>query len=151
MADPNRALAIWRSLRLADSAISSRLNTELNEKAGCSLLEHDLMAWLAAAPRQRLQMRDLADRLRITPGGLTRIVDRLVARGWVHRDAPAHNRREVHAVLTSEGIAALDAARLVYTQVVEDAFTRHLDTGDLDRLTHITDTLLHRLDISPPG
>jgi hypothetical protein len=30
-----------------------------------------------------------------------------------------------------------------------DTFTRHLDTGCLDTLAHITDTLLHRLEIPP--
>ena len=151
MADPNRAMSVWRSLRLADSVISSRLNTQLSEQVGCSLLEHDLMAWLAATPRRRLQMRELADRLRITPGGLTRIVDRLVARGWVRRDTAEHNRREVHVVLTASGAATLDAARVIYTRVIEHAFSRHLDAGDLDTLTHITDTLLDRLDIPAPG
>jgi hypothetical protein len=36
------------------------------------------------------------------------------------------------------------------TQVMEATLTRHLDTGDLDTLAHITDTLLHRLEIPPP-
>lgn len=151
MADPHRAMSVWRSLRLVDSVISGRLNTQLGEQVGCSLLEHDLMAWLAATPRRRLQMRELADRLRITPGGLTRIVDRLVARGWVHRDAAEHNRREVHVVLAAPGVAILDAAGVIYTQVIEHTFTRHLDAGDLDRLTHITDTLRECLDIPAPS
>src|SRR5262245_24721441 len=93
----------WRSLHLADSAVRRVLDERLLAGAGCSLLEPDLLAWLTAAPRRRLQMLTLADLLGVTRGGLTRIVDRLVERGWVERDRPASNRREVHAVLTSDG------------------------------------------------
>src|SRR4029453_1760877 len=51
-------------------------------------------------------MLALATRLRITPGGLTRIIDRLVDRGWIQRDRPADNRREVYATLPPAGAAA---------------------------------------------
>jgi DNA-binding MarR family transcriptional regulator len=145
MANPTPAILTWRNLHLADTAVCDALNARLAEKAGCSLIEHDLLAWLAAAPGKRLRMLDLATRLRITPGGLTRIIDRLVDRGWIQRDRPADNRREVYATLTPAGAAAHRTARVVYGRVIQETFARHLDEHDLITLGRIAHKLLDQL------
>src|SRR5262249_12893633 len=90
----------WRSMHLADDAVRRVLDERLAAEAGCSLLEHDLLAWLTADPQRRIQLLKLAGMLGVTRGGLTRIVDRLAERGWIDRDRPASNRRQVYAVLT---------------------------------------------------
>jgi DNA-binding MarR family transcriptional regulator len=136
------AMLTWRNLHLADAVICDELNARLAADAGCSLTEHDLMAWLAAAPAHRLRMLDLAVRLRVTPGGLTRIADRLATRGWIERDRPPGNRREVHLTLTPAGTAALRAAQTAYSQVLRDTLARHLDTRDLETLGAIAGKLL---------
>lgn len=145
MANPTPAILTWRDLHLADAVICEALNEQLAEQAGCSLVEHDLLAWLAAAPGKRLRMLDLATHLRVTPGGLTRIIDRLVERGWIQRDRPADNRREVYATLTSSGAAAHRTARVVYSRVIQETFARHLDQQDLMTLGSIAHKLLDRL------
>jgi DNA-binding MarR family transcriptional regulator len=151
MANPTPVILTWRNLHLADAVVCDEVNARLAERAGCSLIEHDVMAWLAAAPGRRLRMLDLATRLRITPGGLTRIIDRLVDRGWVERDRPAENRREVYATLTGAGTAKLRTARVAYSRVIEDTFARHLDEQDLLALGRITDKLLDRLGFAQTG
>jgi DNA-binding MarR family transcriptional regulator len=145
MANPTPAILTWRNLHLADTAVCDQLNARLAEQAGCSLIEHDLLAWLATAPGKRLRMLDLATRLRVTPGGLTRIIDRLVDRGWIQRDRPANNRREVYATLTRAGAAAHRTARVVYGRVIQETFARHLDEQDLMTLGSIAHKLLDRL------
>lgn len=132
----------WRSLHLADGAVRRALDERLAGEAGCSLLEHDLLAWLTAAPQRRLQMLELADMLGVTRGGLTRIVDRLVERGWIERDRPASNRREVYAMLTADGQHAIERARAVYVSVLNETLGDHLSKPELDALARITDKLL---------
>jgi DNA-binding MarR family transcriptional regulator len=149
MANPTPAILTWRNLHLADAAVCDQLNARLAEQAGCSLVEHDLLAWLAAARGKRLRMLDLATRLRITPGGLTRIVDRLVDRGWIQRDRPADNRREVYATLTTAGAAAHRTARVVYGRVIQETFARHLDEQNLTTLGSIAHKLLDQLGSEP--
>ena len=145
-----RVVLTWRSLHLADSAVRKLLDTRLQGEAGCSLLDHDLLAWLAAAPQQRLQMFDLAGLLGVTRGGLTRIVDRLVERGWVVRDRPASNRREVHAVVTSDGQRAIAQAREIYVSVLQQTLGTHLDRTELDELDRIAGKLLNALTNQDP-
>ncbi len=139
----------WRNLHIADSVVCEQLNSRLNRAAGCSLTEHDLMAWLSVAPGQRLRMSDLAARLRVSPGGLTRIADRLVARGWIERDQPPDNRREVRLALTGSGVAALTTARTAYCGVLRDTLAKYLDDGDLDLLGAIAGKFLDRLGAEP--
>jgi DNA-binding MarR family transcriptional regulator len=137
-----RVLRTWRNLVLADDAVRGLLNRRLAAEAGCSLLEHDLLAWLAAAEDCRLRMLDLAARLGVTPGGLTRIVDRLERRDWLTRDRPPENRREVQASLTAAGRAALERAGDVYLRVLRETLGARLDAEDLDALGRIAAKLL---------
>lgn len=134
----------WRNVHLADALVCEELNARLSAEAGCSLIEHDLMAWLAVSPGQRLRMLDLADRLRVSQGGLTRIVDRLVARGWVERDRPAGNRREVHVILAEAGTTAWTAARATYSRVLQETLASYLGERDLETLGTIAGKLLTR-------
>jgi len=76
----------------------------------------------------------LAERLGVTRGGLTRIVDRLVERGRVRRDRPAHNRREVYAAVTEDGARVLNHARAVYIRTLAETLGAYLDDGALDDL-----------------
>ena len=79
------------------------LDERLRTESECSLSDVDVLNELNCTPEHRLQMLTLAERLGVTRGGLTRIIDRLVGSGWVSRDRPEHNRREVYAVLTEDG------------------------------------------------
>ena len=144
------AILTWRNLHLADAMVCEELNARLAERPGCSLTEHDLLAWLAAAPQHRLRMADLAARLRVSPGGLTRIIDRLADRGWVERHRPEGNRREVYVILTRTGTAARRAAQVVYTQVIEQTVAPLLGERDLLALGSITRKLLTGLRPGQP-
>lgn len=141
MATPPTVLAIWRNLHLADAMICQELNARLIARAGCSLVEHDVLAWVSAAPSQRLRMADLAGLLRVTPGGLTRIIDRTVERGWIQRDRAADNRREVYAVLTSAGRNLLRSARQTYSGVLQEIIAGPLDDADLSTLLNLSQKL----------
>jgi DNA-binding MarR family transcriptional regulator len=90
-------------------------------------------------------MLKLAAMLGVTRGGLTRIVDRLVERGWIDRDRPASNRREVYAVLTPDGQHAIEHARAIYLSVLQHTLATHLNKAELDELARITDKLLSAL------
>lgn len=150
MATERGIVLTWRNLHLSDDAVRRVLDRRLAAEAGCSLLEHDVLAWLAAAPRRRLQMLELAELLGVTRGGLTRIVDRLVGRGWVRRDRPESNRRAVHAVLTPDGRQAVEHARGVYLNALGETLGAHLDEEELTALHRITGKLLTALTGAGP-
>ncbi|QFU85886.1 MarR family winged helix-turn-helix transcriptional regulator [Amycolatopsis sp. YIM 10] len=130
MVDSDAARA-WGNLQQLYGAVRRLLDQRIEAEAGCSLADHDLLTALRCSERGQLQMLDLADRLGVTRGGLTRIIDRHVDRGWVRRVRPESNRREVYAVLTDEGGRVLEQARAVYLRVLSETLAEHLDAGEL--------------------
>lgn len=126
----------------ADAIVCGRLNAQLSSKAGCSLTEHDLMAHLATAPDVGLRMSELATRLQVTPGGLTRIADRLAERGWIDRGGLPGNRREVYVRLTPAGLNVFETAREAYSRVLELTLGARLSPDELRTLDKLTGKLL---------
>lgn len=85
------------------------------------------MVFLSEAPERRLRMTDLAEQLKIARTWLSYNVSRMEERGWVRReDAPGDGRAQL-AVLTDEGLAALEQAAPGHAAIVRAAV--------LDRLT----------------
>jgi len=112
--DPSPQGVIGRLHRVA-LLLTDRL-TEVYARFGLSEGDFDVLGTLrrAGAPYERLA-GELADHTLVTTGGLTKRVDRLVARGLVERRAEASDARRRLVRLTPEGKALID-----------EAFTAHL-------------------------
>jgi MarR family transcriptional regulator, 2-MHQ and catechol-resistance regulon repressor len=74
---------------------------------GLAPAEFDVSLRLARSPEGMLRMSDLAAQTTLTSSGITRVVDRLVERGWVTRQACATDRRTTYAVITDTGRSLL--------------------------------------------
>jgi len=96
---------------------------------------------LAEADEQRLRMNELADRSHLTPSGLTRRIDRLVADGLVRRVTCPSDRRGAHAQLTPLG---LEVARRSI-QHLGTVLERHVSTRLSAQETAALSDLLVRL------
>jgi DNA-binding MarR family transcriptional regulator len=146
MATEDCVVRAWAGLHFAYGAVRKLLDDRLRTESECSLSDVDVLNELHCTPGHRMQMLALADRLGVTRGGLTRIIDRLVERGWVSRDRPAHNRREVYAVVTDEGSRVLGQARAVYIRLLNQTLGAHLDDAALDDLATSMNKLLVALN-----
>jgi len=142
VASNQELIALWHNLHHVHEAVRAALRERLDRAGGCSLSEHDLMSWLAVDDGNRPRMHELAALLGMTPGGTTRLVDRLVERGWVSRSLAPGNRREVHTRLTATGRQALGPARAAYFAALRDTLDTHLADTDIATLTTLTGTLL---------
>lgn len=142
MASDLDLLVLWRNLYYMDSVIRTALRRRLDLAGECSLAEHDLMSWLDVGERDRLRMLDLAARLGLTQGGVTRLVDRLVARDWVVREQLPGNRREIYARLTRQGRAALGRARRCYLEALREILAGRLSDDDVALLTALTSSFV---------
>lgn len=65
---------------------------------------YDTLLALEEAPNQRLTMSELADRVVLSPSGVTRLVDRLVKQGLVQREANPDDGRSSFAAITPAGL-----------------------------------------------
>jgi DNA-binding MarR family transcriptional regulator len=142
-----RELAAWRGLLKAHSQLVAKLDAELEREHGMPLGSYEVLLHLADAPDGSLRMGELADRLLLSRSGLTRMVDRLAARGVVERHTCPSDRRGTYARLTPDGRKLLAEARPTHLRGVREHFLDHVDDADLDRLGEIWE----RVTTAAPG
>ena len=129
-----RELGAWRGMLVTHSRVIAALDEELEREHGLALGSYEVLLHLAEAPEHSLRMGALADRLLLSRSGLTRLVDRLGARGLVERHSCDSDRRGTYARLTPAGLALFEEARPTHLRGVREHFLAHLAEEDLDRL-----------------
>ncbi len=138
-------LRAWIAFLQAHAAVTRRLEAELTAERGLSLAEYDALLQLAIADEGRLRMSDLADRVVLSRSGMTRLVDRLEADGFVRRVACASDARVAWATLTEIGLARLRAAAPVHLRGVEQHFLALVPAPDHDSLVRALEAIVGRL------
>jgi DNA-binding MarR family transcriptional regulator len=132
----------WLYVHQGVEASQAAMSERMEAVAGCSLLEHSALYRLRMNSG-RLRMLELSDLLGLSPSGVTRLVERLVKRGWVVREQPPDNRRLVYAVLTDEGLRMVqEVTASAYRDTVAEAFSDHLNERDVADLKRIGRKLL---------
>jgi DNA-binding MarR family transcriptional regulator len=113
---------IWRAFVVLNFAITRKLDDNLRLTSGLTLPEYEVLFELTAAPDNRLRMNELARHLLFTRSGVTRLIDRLEAEGYVERDDCGDDGRGVFASLTAEGFATFEAAAVAYITALRHHF-----------------------------
>lgn len=134
--DPEEQRA-WRSLIELLAEIHEEQDDALADTHGLSEGEYGVLVSLSEASDHRLRMCDLAQRMRMSPSGLTRRIDGMVKQGWVAREPSAEDRRVMLAVLTDDGMAKLEAAAPTHVAAVRASLIDHLTPEDLRTLTEV--------------
>lgn len=100
------AVAIIR----AAERVRSRASTFL-EPLDLTPQQYHVLRILRSAHPQSLPTLEIGSRMIEQCPGVTRLLDRLVEKGLVHRERGEDDRRQVHCSLTATGLQALDVAR----------------------------------------
>ena len=124
-------LRAWRAFLDAQASLLRRLEADLIRDEDITLAEYDVLVQLSFTPGGRLRMTELSDRVRLSPSGLTRLVDRLVRSGLVKRGRCASDRRGTFAILTPAGKVRLRKASPVHLRGIREHFSRHLSPAQL--------------------
>ena len=103
---------------------------------GLTLPEYEVLWELATAPENRLRMNELARHLLFTRSGITRLIDRIEAAGYVERDDCHDDGRGVYASLTESGFAVFEAAAVTYIERLRELFFGRLK-GDLREMRRL--------------
>src|SRR2546421_12797864 len=122
----------WRAFLDAQASLLRRLGADLIEEEDIPLAEYDVLLQLSFAPDGRLRMTELSDRVRLSPSGLTRLVDRLVRSGLVKRGRCASDRRGSYAILTAAGRGRLRRAPPGHPRGIREHFSKHLSPAQLE-------------------
>lgn len=136
----------WRLFLEAHARVVNRLESELREEAGMPLTWYDVLVQLSEAPEHRLRMQELARRVLISKSGLTRLVDRLCAAGYLEREQDPEDGRGTLAVMTDAGARALRRAAPFHLAGIERAFSSRLTAKDTDAVAAAMQRVLDGLD-----
>jgi DNA-binding MarR family transcriptional regulator len=124
-------LRAWQALLHAHHDVTDRLDAELREQHGLTFSEYDVLLRLARAPGRSLRMSDLAERVLLSPSGLTRLVDRLADDRLVRRDTNQEDARVTLARLTDRGRDRLRQAARTHLRGIREHFTGRLSQAQL--------------------
>lgn len=124
----------WRALARAMVTIPRALDADLQCTHDMSMGVYFVLMNLSEARGRSLRMSELANRSRLSPSRMSRLVDELCAEGLVRRERSKADGRVQIAVLTDEGFKRLESAYPAHLASVRRNVTDHFGKLDLDEL-----------------
>ena len=118
------AVGAWEALFRAQVAVLRQLGREF-PSGDISFNEYDVLFNLSRQEGRRLRIRDLSRHLLLTQPSVSRMVDRLVAKGFVRKEKAVGDGRGTFVCLTEEGYSLYRRLALVHAKSIE----RHLGTA----------------------
>lgn len=128
-------LEVWRSFLRAHALIVRRLEADLMDRHGLPLAWYDVLARLVEADDHKLRMSELAERVMLSPSGLTRLVDRMVEAGMVSRETSESDARGFYAVLTDDGYEKLRSATGTHLRGILDYVLSRYTDAELNQIS----------------
>ena len=100
----------WRAWLATTQLLTDRLDRDLQEAAGVTLADYEILVRLSEAPDRRMRMSELAEQTLSSRSRLSHQVDRMERAGLIERMPCPDDRRGSFAVLTDAGWRTLVAA-----------------------------------------
>lgn len=129
-----RAPDAWVKLLRGHATLTRQMDAALREQHGLSLNEFEILLQLWHAGDERLRRVDLAERLVVTQGGITRLLAGLEGQGLVKRQSCDEDARIVYTALTDAGERKLRSARRGHLADVKRLFSDHFSDAELEQL-----------------
>jgi DNA-binding MarR family transcriptional regulator len=129
-------MAAWRTYIETYADLVAAIERDLAAH-DLTLGDYQVLVYLSEADDRSMRMCDLADRLQLSPSGLTRRLDGLVKAGLVTRQASTEDRRVMMATLTEAGFDALRTAAPDHVDSVRRHIFDHLDDGQIAAMASI--------------
>lgn len=140
MADRAVAVSAWEALFRAQVAIMRGLAADFPSR-DISFNEYDVMFTLSTCPDWRLRLRDLNKHVLLTQPSVSRLVDRLVSRGYLRKLGDPEDRRGAIVELTTQGFELFRRVAALHMASITDRIGDALSEAELKQLTELCDRL----------
>jgi DNA-binding MarR family transcriptional regulator len=124
----------WKGLMTVHGRLLQRMERDLLEHTGLTNPEFEVLVNLSRVAGGSMRLRDLSAASLLTKSGMSRLVDRLEAAGWLRREEAPEDRRGALASLTPAGAARFKAARRRHLDFVRRNFLDRFDRQELAQL-----------------
>jgi DNA-binding MarR family transcriptional regulator len=145
MADRAITVAAWESLFRAQVSIMRALAAEFPSDI-ISLNEYDVLFNITRAPGRRLRLKDLNQNVLITQPSVSRLVDRLAARGLLAKLPDPRDGRGTIVSITDEGFALFRRVAITHMEAINHQFGDSLDEDELRTLADLCNRLRHEVE-----
>jgi DNA-binding MarR family transcriptional regulator len=121
----------------AHAALTRELSAQLVAEHGLTLNEYEVLLLLARAPKRAMRRVDLSHEVRLSPSGVTRLLDRLEAAGLVGKRECETDGRVSYAQLTAAGMAKLERCAPDQAAAAERLLGEHFSEDELASLVEL--------------
>jgi DNA-binding MarR family transcriptional regulator len=129
---------LWRRAATSTLHISLILKADLEEalqqETGLLLADNEALLNLSLNP---MRMSDIADRLVLSRGGTTKVIDRLEELGHVARRPDPADRRATLVEITDSGQRARAGAKVVIDRRLEEMWSQHITDEDAETVIEL--------------
>jgi DNA-binding MarR family transcriptional regulator len=131
------ALDAWARLLRGHASTTRSLSAELLADHGLTINDYEALLLLSRAEDNHMKRVDLAERLLLTPSGVTRLLDGLEKVGCVEKASCDTDARITYAVLTDDGRRKLEEASASHLAAVEALFEERFSGEELATLADL--------------
>lgn len=118
------------------------LDVYLEQAAGLTHAEYQVLRWLSVSENREVHMTQLAATAGVTPSHLSRIVARMEKRLWVTRRSDPDDARRTLAQLNDAGAQVVANIEPGYAEQVRRRVFEHLDLRQVDQLERLAEAIL---------
>jgi DNA-binding MarR family transcriptional regulator len=133
------------SLLRTHAAVTRQLDRELVQDHGLTINDYEVLLHLSRADDRMMRRVDLANRVLLTPSGITRLLDGLERSGLVEKASCSTDARVVYAKLTAKGLKRLETASGSHLASIRALFAERFSEEELESLA----SYLERLPQAP--
>ncbi len=148
VSDRSDAVNAWEALYRAQVAVLRQLRAEFPD-GGTSITEYDVLFNLSRQPGHALRIRDLNKHLLLTQPSVSRLLDRLVARGFVSKSGDPDDARGTVVTLTDAGLGEFRRVGARHSHSIAEKMSV-LTPDELHQLAQLTDKLRAGAPPMPP-
>ncbi|AFY71325.1 transcriptional regulator, MarR family [Thalassoporum mexicanum PCC 7367] len=123
---------VWKKILTANVLLFELYERDLAAADLPPLAWYDVLWSLEQAPEQRMRLHELAEAMVIQRSNLTRLIDRLEAKGLVCRHTCTVDRRGAYAAITDAGKLKRQEMWQVYSRSIAKYFAQHISDQDLE-------------------
>jgi len=134
--DVEQALLAWGRLLRAHAAMTRTFNAELQAAHGLTVSDIEVLKVLVAEP-DGIRRVDLAARVRLTPSGITRLLEGLQRAELVCKAQCPGDARVSYAVITDAGRETLREAEAGFFAALARLFGERYAPAELERLVEL--------------
>ena len=140
---------LWRGWLKLNTELASKLQRELQEDAGLSTQDYEVLVHLTDNPEGRMRVTELAGLLQWERSRVSHHIARMEGRGLVERVQCTEDGRGAFVVITPQGRAAIEEAAPGHVMTVRRLIFDALNEEEKAALAAVVDKLLAGLDDAP--